>query len=347
MIRLLIFFALLVSASASQLMANEIISIDLESKNLNEVRPVFIRLPANYAAEPTKKYPTLYILNEKDNFDWASYIVELQASRFGIEDMLVVGLPHTGNYWDDNHPFAEEKGLKPSAQAQKYSAFIREEIIPYMEKNYRANDGRFIVGHSISGLFVTHLFMQHPDSFSTFIALSPSFHQAPQMPEAVEQFLKSGQIVQSQIYMSLGRLEHEQIQKGYGQVRQLFEDYAPQNLRYHIGYMDDTDHLLSAFNGTYGALAWVYADYTIQSEIAQNLSYEDFIRHYDTLSERLNYEVKPRERFLTGFAQFLAKRVGNLKAGLIMIAVARHYYPQSEDVQKLTDEFAKLMPKTN
>lgn len=347
MLRFLTLCFTLSTGLISQVLAGDRIKVELESHNLNETRPVLIRLPADYDQHPTKDYPTLYVLNEGDNFEWASYIVDLQASRFGIEDMLVVGLPHIGNYSGDNYPFQNRESLEPSPRAQKYSSFIREEVIPYIEKKYRVNGGRFIVGHSLSGLFVTHLFTQYPDAFSTYIVLSPSLHQAPHMADVMKNFLETSPHTPSQIYMSLGRLEHEQIQQGYAQMRDVFETTAPDALNYQINYMDHTDHLLAAFHGTYTALAWLYADYSVQSERAQKFSYEDYIRHYEALSKRLNYAIKPRERQLTGFAHYMAKRIGNVEAGVEALKAAEYYYPDSGTIKQLKVDLEAMLSEPN
>ncbi|MCC3859924.1 alpha/beta hydrolase [Pseudemcibacter aquimaris] len=330
-----IYFSFLLIAAAS---ANNEIKIDFSSSNLEEVRPIYVRLPDGYDKDSDEKYPTLYVLNSKDNFDWSSYIVELQASKNAIKDMVIVGLPHIGNYYDDHYPFAEEDSLISSPSAAKHSSYIREEVIPYIESNYNVNQGRVIIGHSLAGLFVSHLYTEYPDSFSTFVALSPSFQHAPQMAEHFQNFFNKNEKVSSQIYMALGKLEHEGIQEGYNQIRQVFADNASQDVQYYIGFIEHTDHLLAAFQGTYNALAWLYADYTIQSEIARSYSYEDYIAHYTALSNRLNYPIKPRERHMAGFAQFVSRRMGDVEAGITALRVVLHYYPESELAKNLLNE---------
>ena len=78
-------------------------------------------------------------------------------------------------------------------------------------------------------------------------------------------------------------------------------------------YMEDNDHMASAFRGTYDALAWIYADYTIQTDKIQQMSYQDIIDHYAALSKRLGYTIKPRERQMVGLGQFLVNNTANIK----------------------------------
>ncbi|PQB06855.1 hypothetical protein BST83_06585 [Polaribacter filamentus] len=231
--------------------------IKLESKALNETREVMIRLPESYYKDSLKNYPVLITLNNQDNFTWASSIFDIQASRYGLEDMIVVGLPHNGNYSDDNFPFKEDDSLELSQQAQNYSKFIREEALVYIENNYRTNSGRFIIGHSLSGLFVLQLFMQYPESFSSYIVLSPSVHYSPQLPTALSDFLIKNEKLTNQIFLSLGKMEHSLIKTEFKALSQTFEKNAPKSLNWVVAYLDNTDHLLSAYKGTYDGLAWI------------------------------------------------------------------------------------------
>ena len=304
-------------------------TIKFESKALNETRDVMIRLPENYAEDTLKRYPVLVTLNDGDNFQWASDIVDIQSSRFGIEDMIVVGLPHNGNYRNDNFPYQDGESLALNPQAQKYSQFIREEALTYIEANYRTNGGRFIIGHSLSGLFVLKLFMQHPQSFSSFIVLSPSAQYAPQMSNELTAFFRQQKDLDSHLFLAIGEVEHSLIQKGFSSISQVFEENAPANLSWKLSYLDDTDHLLSAYKGTYDGLAWLYKDWYISESKMREYSVEDYISHYQLLSGKLNYDIKPRERHLIGFSWFAANRLNDLNAAITAVEAGIHFYPAS------------------
>jgi len=313
---------------------------EVYSKALNEKRKLMVRLPTDYADSGSKRYPVLFILNEESNFEWASNIVAIQASRHGIEDMLVVGLPHTGNYSGDNYPFKKKGSLELNEQAQNHARFITEEAIRVIDQKYRTNGGRVIVGHSLSGLFVAHLFTQRTDVFSTFIALSPSLHHAPQMVDVMSEFLKKSPEINSQIYLSLGELEHQKIQEQYARMKEMFHSKAPQGLSWELNFMPHTDHMLAAYKGTYDALAWMYRHYTIQTHIVQKMTSTEIIDHYGVLSKQLNYSIKPRQRAMTGLSGFLEKRVGDTKAAHAVMAAAAHFYPNASDIRKRVDELA-------
>jgi len=312
-----------------------------DSKSLNETRKILVRLPIDYSENNDKSYPLLITLNDEDNFKWASSIVDVQAARFGIEDMIVVGLPHNGNYSKDNYPFKKKGNIEPNPQSEKYSNFIRKEIVPYVNKNYRTNGGKFIVGHSLSGLFVTNMFMQYPDEFSTFIVLSPSVHHAPQLSTLVKPFLINNKSLAGSIYISLGDMEHQQILQEYKVLKEVFENHAPQTLTWSVDYMENTDHLLAAYKGIYDSLTWVYRDWYLLDTEMQQSSLDDYIQHYDEFSKKLKYPIKPRERHLVSFSGFAKKKLNDHKAAVEALKTAIHYYPNSQNPKDKLKEIDK------
>ncbi len=311
----------------------------LDSVALDETRPVLVHLPADYNNQPDKSYPVLVTLNSQDNFHWVSTIVDIQAAKYGIDQMIVIGLPDTGNYSEDNFPFIdEENSVVLSPQAQKYSTFIREEAIPFIAKNYRTNGGRFIIGHSLSGLLVSQMFTQHPQSFSAFIALSPSMHYAPQLAQLVGRFLNGHPELSSQFYLAIGELEHSLIKQNYAKLAQAFENSAPSGLTWISSELANTDHMLSAYKGTYDSLAWLYQDWSIRDSQAQTMTTSDIINHYQELSQRLNYQIKPREKNMLGLSWFLAEKLAQPRAAWQVLQASLHFYPKSTATQQALKE---------
>jgi predicted alpha/beta superfamily hydrolase len=316
-------------------------TVKLKSKALNETRDLMIRLPENYYEDNSKNYPVLVTLNGTDNFHWASDIVDIQSSRFGIEDMIVVGLPHSGNYNNDNFPYKDGESTELNPQAQKYSSFIREEALAYIEENYRTNGGRFIIGHSLSGLFVLKLFMQFPKSFSSYIVISPSAQYTPQMSKELTDFLSTQDELNCQLFLSIGEIEHSLIQKGFNSISKAFEENAPSDFTWKLSYLDHTDHLLSAYKGTYDGLAWLYRDWHISESNMRTYSLDDYVAHYELLSQKLMYTLKPREKHLIGFSWFAANRLDDLNAAITAVRAGLYFYPESLELKERLEELNK------
>ena len=58
--------------------------------------------------------------------------------------------------------------------ADKFRAFIRSEVIPYVENHYRTAPFRILAGHSVGGLFAIDTLARQPDLVHVYLAVSPS-----------------------------------------------------------------------------------------------------------------------------------------------------------------------------
>jgi hypothetical protein len=63
---------------------------------------------------------------------------------------------------------------KASGGADDFLGFIKNELIPYVNKNYPSNGDNTIWGHSLSGMFVIYALLKEPTTFKSYIAVDPS-----------------------------------------------------------------------------------------------------------------------------------------------------------------------------
>src|SRR5690606_33589829 len=58
--------------------------------------------------------------------------------------------------------------------SQKYITFLKDELLPYIGKNYRTKAERTVIGESLAGLFSAEVLLKQPDLFDNYIIISPS-----------------------------------------------------------------------------------------------------------------------------------------------------------------------------
>lgn len=149
--------------------------VQLYSRVLNETRTLLISKPAGYAEE-TERYPVLYLLDGEDNFVHTVGIVRFLAESERIPPMLVVGIANTERNRDLT-PRTEveiEKRFHPgNGGADAFLEFIRSELIPYIDQNYRTRPYRVLAGHSLGGLFAIYALTSNPKLFNAYIAVDP------------------------------------------------------------------------------------------------------------------------------------------------------------------------------
>lgn len=150
----------------------------INSKIVNETRVINVWTPDLYADGNTR-LPVIYMADGgiKEDFPHiANTLNELIAAK-KIPAFMLVGIENTQRRRDLT-PVTElesDKEIAPEVGgSQKFRDFIREELIPEINKRYRTTEMKGILGESLSGLFVIETMMLEPDLFDYYIAFDPS-----------------------------------------------------------------------------------------------------------------------------------------------------------------------------
>lgn len=156
---------------------HEILTID--STALGEERRISVYTPKVYDKDPTQRFPVLYMPDGGIGEDFPHIVATIEAliEVRTIPPMLVVGIENTKRRRDLTGPTRvdEDRKIAPEVGGSaKFRAFIRDELIPDIERRYRCNEERAIVGESAAGLFVIETMMLEPKLFDRYIAVSPS-----------------------------------------------------------------------------------------------------------------------------------------------------------------------------
>ena len=147
-------------------------SFDSRSTGMPERYSVF--LPPSFSKEPSRTYPVIYFLHGLNN-DETSWTVEryghLQTS---MEQMMVSGrLPE----FIMVHPRGDNSFYCNYIDGTKrYEDLLTQELISYMEANYRAKKGRenrSIAGTSMGGYGALKIAMKYPDRYAAAVGQSP------------------------------------------------------------------------------------------------------------------------------------------------------------------------------
>lgn len=151
----------------------------LKSSNTGRNYDLYIRFPAEYAQHPTEKYPVLYVLD-------GQWDLKLLDSIYGglfydgfVPEMIIVGVTYSGDNPDYESlraiDYTLTAGPSPSGDAPKFLAFLKEELIPFIEENYRVESSeRMLMGHSFGGLFTLYALFTEPELFNGYVAASPA-----------------------------------------------------------------------------------------------------------------------------------------------------------------------------
>lgn len=148
----------------------------IKSTVLNEDRAYYVQLPQNYNEK--KKYPVIYVLDGGVLLNAVHLVHDNYYGGF-MPEMIIVGVSNANNRTRDlttskiterhGMPYNEENG-----EANNFSKFLINELIPHIERKYPVTKYRTIIGHSYGGLFAANLLVNHTEVFQNYLLIDPS-----------------------------------------------------------------------------------------------------------------------------------------------------------------------------
>lgn len=154
---------------------------EIDSKELNEKRVINIYLPEGYADEDRATYPVIYLLDGAMDEDFLHIAGLVQFNSFEwvkrLPKSILVGIAGVDRRRDFTFPTTFEKDSQKyptTGHSDKFIAFIENELQPFIERNYRVNRSKMIIGQSFGGLLATEILFKKPMLFDKYVIVSPS-----------------------------------------------------------------------------------------------------------------------------------------------------------------------------
>jgi predicted alpha/beta superfamily hydrolase len=152
----------------------KLVDTTISSLNLGYNKAISVIVPKDWQQNIEKTYP-LTIIFDRQNKRSHQFIINT-IDYLTISDQM----PSTIIVSVDSEPMKRtketlHKKTNPSGMAEENELFIFNELIPFIEKNYKANKFRVLIGHSRYGYFTTYLFEKRLNQLNAVISLSPFF----------------------------------------------------------------------------------------------------------------------------------------------------------------------------
>lgn len=319
------------------------------SRVLNENRKIWIYTPniTSQSVSPDKRYPVLYLLDGDAHFFSTVGIIQQlsQANGSGVlPEMIVVGIENTNRFRD----------LVPSSDLAKPNPFVNflsSELIPYIEKNYKAAPYRLLVGHSLGGLTAIDMLTNFPELFNASIAIDPSMWYSNEkflnntMVQFPEQKMNSKRLFIGTANtmpkgMSMSRLKRDNSNETQ-HIRSIFKlnKFLKSNtngLLYSNKYYESERHNTLPLLCEYDGLRFIFDYFHL------DLSEKDFAdttaliastlkTHYLNISENMGYKNAAPEALINYLAyDALGKKYYNKAKALFELNI--EWYPESSNI---------------
>jgi len=272
----------------------------IQSDALSEEREIFVNLPKGYAQDTDQRYSVLYILDGETHFKMASGVVDwLSGAGAQIPQTIVVGVANTADPRTRARDFTSVKQVGGiGGGASKFREFLKDELIPYIDANYRTHPFRILNGHSLAGLFTVDTMIEDQNLFKGYIAVSPYF-----IADAAEQginvraseYLTNSENIPVTLYSTLGSRE-DNLRPEFDRFQASLESNSVNKLNYRTAILDGQSHMATPPVSLYHALQYIFADLTAAPSTELMAGGIEAIKaHYEDLSKnKYGFEVSAR-----------------------------------------------------
>lgn len=279
----------------------------IHSKAISEDRTIWIHTPPEYAAS-TDAYPVLYLLDGGSHFKYVSEMVDFLSdfeTNF-ISKMIVVAIPNTNRGRD----FTPTFDLKENG-ADNFLSFIKDELVPYIDKNYRTQPYRILEAHSLGGLFGIYANETAPNLFQASIIISPALTGDKNKKRVMDDFasyLKKNKQLSNKFFVTIGNENTQAVDL----LTQQLKTSSPKSFQWNYKIYKDEDHFSVPYKSMYDGLRFIYSDWHTEAFLnPTKILYKDIENHFKNLSKEFGYTIIPTEDFLNqcGYQQLNFKHI--------------------------------------
>ncbi len=173
-----------------------------------------IMLPGGYKAAD-KKYPVVYLMDSQWDFPLVTGLYGQYYYDGFIPELIIVGVTWSGEHANydslrirDYSP-TKVDAMPQSGGADQFLAFMKQELFPFIESNYKADGkNRTLMGCSGGGVFTLYTLFTQPELFTGYAAASPHIPWDNEVLYKYEQeFAKKRLPNPLRVYMTIGDVE--------------------------------------------------------------------------------------------------------------------------------------------
>ena len=157
------------------------------SRFLRNQRDLIVYTPPGYGEQASRQFPVLYLHDGQNLFDGSTSFVpgmhwriaqtaDEGVSAGAVQPLVIVGIYNAGKARINEYTPTQDARAGGGC-ADRYARFLLEEVMPFVQNEYRVLRGRDstgIGGSSLGGLASLYIGLKFPRVFGRIAALSPS-----------------------------------------------------------------------------------------------------------------------------------------------------------------------------
>lgn len=303
---------------------NNTIYDKIYSDKLSTEREITIQLPRDYNLDEEKRYPVFIVFDGDYLFEIVSGNVDYMSFWGDIPEAIVVGINQIDSRYNDTS-VVDNINFTPISSTANFFEFVSQELIPYINKNYRTTNFRVAVGHERTANFINFFLIKKVPIMNGYIAVSPKYTK--KMKEYLAQYLiSSSQNIY--YYLSTSNEDFQSISEDVLDFNQRLDSLNNENIHYKFQNLVIPSH-------------YTLPAYTIPYSIEDMFSiYKDINRiEYDSIILKL--ETSP-VKYLEEKYEKIKNHFGVIKEMSINDFIAVEQYIDEKEKFHFFKDLAKL-----
>ncbi len=298
----------------------------IDSKVLGENRNLLIHLPDSYT-KSNKAYPVLYLLDGERHFNHSIIATQLLQKHERIPELIIIAILNNGTRQRDLN-----------FEKENFTQFIKNELITYVDNNYRTTGLNTLYGHSLAGFFTVNLLAHKPELFRNYIAASPVLQgdELAIYKKALTNSHKNNTSEKS-LYFTLSNEAEEgkEVTNALNNFVKLLTERPPEKLNWHYEFLANQTHSTVSYLTFFNGLTHVFKGYQAP-RFSSYQEYRDFggmhsmETHYKKRAETYGTDKNIPEDTLLNLASMLLSN-SQLRAALSLYRQLTNDFPDSAE----------------
>jgi tetratricopeptide (TPR) repeat protein len=205
--------------------------------------------------------------------------------------MIVVAIQNVDRTRDFSPSHVDK--FPTSGGAEKFTQFISDELIPFVNNRFRTESYRILMGHSFGGSFAAYMLLTGPQVFNAYLSISPYLmYDDSYTIKLTKKKLRKEYNPPVQFYMTIGN--EPDYFAALDEFVKIVENKSPKGLELTYVKMEKENHGSNPHLSIYNGLEFIFSDWKIPKDaFSKGLAAID--KHYQKLSNEYGFQVQTPE----------------------------------------------------
>ena len=190
----------------------------------------------------------MILLDGTVHFHMASGVVHFMSSarnrnRF-MPETIIVAIENVDRERDFTVTKLKTRRPNTMGGGSNFLRFMQEELIPFIDSNYRTEPVRTMVGHSLGGLLTLNAYMDNNSLFDAYISIDPSiWWDEETMKHKVDSISTTS--LDKKLFIATanqGEVNYERNKKRHDALYNLMKEKSRGDTNVEIAYFEEEDH---------------------------------------------------------------------------------------------------------